>query len=458
MREWFNRNRARLRTWLEAIRSSYWFIPSVMALGAALLAMLAVSVDGALVGHPEFAGVFGKTQPQGARQLLSTIAGSMITVAGVAFSITIAAVAYVSQQFGPRIISQFMRDRGNQFTLGTFTATFLYCLLVLRTIESGPLPGDNFVPHVGIVIAILLAVASVGVLIFFTHHVPRSIHVANVVADFGRELLDRLEDVFPTRAGYSPPEGEESPALRVDSRIVAEAAGYVQHFDEDVVLGAARDADVVVRVRFRPGDFVHKGDVIALVDGQPETDDLHELVRGAFVLGKQRTVSQDPRFLVQELVEIAARALSTAFNDPFTAINCLDWLGSALLQLADRDAPSGRRYDDVGDLRVVWRPFRHEEFIDQVFDGLRPYFGGDPSAARHMMKVLAELSLHEPARVAYGAKLAEHVSALETECEAALRNPRDVEAVKRRGRGVVRILHSPESALELDEDWFDGSA
>jgi uncharacterized membrane protein len=142
-------------------------------------------------------------QPEGARTLLATVAGSMITVAGVTFSLTILAVSYATSHFGPRLLDNFMRDRGNQITLGTFLATFLYCLLVLRTVRSGSdifKPGANaalFVPHLSVLVAIALTLASVGVLIYFIHHIPESIHISNVLHRISRELSDKIEDLYP---------------------------------------------------------------------------------------------------------------------------------------------------------------------------------------------------------------------------------------------------------------------
>lgn len=130
--------RAHLSKYWEGLRSSYWFVPTLMMLAAIVLSFLTTAADAALgADWIENAGWFHPNTPEGARALLSAIGGSMITVAGVTFSITIAAVAYATSMLGPRLLNNFMRDVSNQITLGTFIATFLYCLLVLRTVHSG---------------------------------------------------------------------------------------------------------------------------------------------------------------------------------------------------------------------------------------------------------------------------------------------------------------------------------
>jgi uncharacterized membrane protein len=177
---------------LNTLRSKYWLVPALMALGAIALAISVVAIDRILGAHwIESVPWLYANEPTGARSLLSTIAGSMITVAGVTFSITIAALATTASTFGPRLISNFMQDRGNQVTLGTFISTFLFCVLVLRTVRTGEDEQAVFVPHLAIIIALLFALASLGVLIYFIHHIPESINISNVLARLGRDLHDQ---------------------------------------------------------------------------------------------------------------------------------------------------------------------------------------------------------------------------------------------------------------------------
>ena len=263
------------------VRSSYWFIPSLMTLAAGALSVLVVGLD-RQVGPEwiqEVSFLYGN-KPDGARAFLSTIAGSMIGVAGVTFSITIASVVYATGQYGPRLLTNFMDDRGNQVTLGTFIATFLYCLLILRTIRSadegtGPDVLAGFVPHIAILAALALTLASIGVFIYFIHHVPESIHVSNLVAGVGRNLRDRADTLFPERIGEAETTREAErdddattsvPPTFFDQarRVAADGAGYVKGVDSNVLLELATRHDLLLRVRHRPGDFVAEGDTLVL--------------------------------------------------------------------------------------------------------------------------------------------------------------------------------------------------
>jgi uncharacterized membrane protein len=192
---------ARLLSLWERVRSSYWFVPSLMLLASIGLAFLMLVIDDHVDSERlRETAWFHRHETSGARELLSTIAGSMITVAGVTFSITIVALTLASSQYGPRLMRSFMRDPGNQIVLGTFIATFMYCLLVLRTIRDAE--DDRFIPYLAITVAILLAVLSLGVLIYFIHHTAASIQVANLVARVGESLEKGIDKLYPQKAFF----------------------------------------------------------------------------------------------------------------------------------------------------------------------------------------------------------------------------------------------------------------
>lgn len=465
-----------LKTW-DAMRSSYWFIPSIMAVGAIALSFATTAVD-AIVGSAwvDEVGWLYANKPDGARALLSTIAGSMIGVAGVTFSITIAAVSYATSQFGPRLLTNFMRDQGNQITLGTFIATFLYCLLVLRTIRSpDEAPSGStaaidavagFVPHIAILCALIFALASIGVLIFFIHHIPESIHASNVVADVGRDLNRQIDTIFPQQIGYGVPEDREDVQEDLPEHFLEEAIairaggdGYVQYVNEKGLLSTATDHDLLLRIEYRPGDFVTERKALVLAwPGDSLDDGIEQKIRGAFAWGRQRTQGQDVLFLANELVEIASRALSPGTNDPFTAMTCMDWLSSALINLARRDIPDAYRYDEHRRLRVIAHPVSFEEFAEAVFPPMRPYVEADRNAAIRLMEVMGEVA-QECEQDERRAVILHHATDLKDGTDRALPHASDRDEVDHRFRIVARLLRDPDSHRMLSDKhhWLGGS-
>jgi uncharacterized membrane protein len=398
--------RIRLLALAEAIRGSYGFVPGLMAmagLAAGLgLVLLDARLGDAWLGRFEW---FYGSRPEGARAVLSTIASSTITVAGVVFSITLAAVTYASGQYGPRLLTNFQRDRGNQATLGTFVATFLYCLVVLRTIrsaeeasaETGGALREAFVPHLAVYGALALAVASIAVLVYFVHHVTDSIHINNVIARIGRRLID---DVRRLPAEGAPPQAK-APVFEDPLGVPSTETGYVEAVDMDALVALACRQGVVARLLVRPGDFVVAGQ--PLLETSPASAIDPEVIDGvnaAFALGRKRTPLQDLRFGVDELVEIAARALSPGVNDPFTAIACVDWLGAAVIEMAARQGECGVRVDGRGTVRLVFSPHVFDDFVAAAFGQVRPYAARDPNARAHTARTLEKVAdrTRDPAR------------------------------------------------------------
>jgi len=373
-----------VKTWLlkywDRLRSSFWFIPSLMACGAIALSFITVALDKTVTERWLQAHTWAYTGgAEGASLVLSTVAASMITIAGVVFSMTLVALSLASSQLGPRLLRNFMRDTANQVVLGTFVATFVYCLLVLRTVRRAD--EVAFVPHLSVTVGVLLALVGLGVLIYFIHHVSVSIQTNEAVARVGAELMEGIERLFPARdargnvAGV-PPGRLEQPAQfdGQPSAIESRSDGYLQIVDVEALTRIAADSGLVFRLEQRPGCYLIKGrPLMKAWPGNRVTDQLASRVNAAFVTGTQRTSAQDIEFAIYQLVEIAVRALSPGINDPFTANTCVDRLGSALCLLATRQTTTPNGVDDKGRLRVIVKAITFGELVDAAFDQIRQY-------------------------------------------------------------------------------------
>jgi uncharacterized membrane protein len=396
--------KSKVLDWWLYIRASYWFIPTLMAIGAMVAAVGMVHLDTRL-GDSWLDRVpwLYANQADGARALLSTVAGSMITVAGVTFSMTLLAVAHASSQIAPRLLTGFMRDRGNQFTLGTYIATFLYCLMVLRTVHAGA-EGEGvnsamFVPHLAILVAVALAVLSVLVLIYYIHHVPQSINVSNVIARVGDELVHGIECMYPRKLGDKSGEEGERKRLPGDFEAnsqyltVGEHDGYLRVLDVDSIMELTVENDLVVELYRRPGDFAVAGRPLMRVwPANRVSDETRQALYGIFSWGNERTREQDVMYSVEQLMEVLGKALSPGINDQYTAILCIDQFERALATLRCTYEPQSHRFDDNGNLRVVAHPVTHQEFIAELFGPLCNYVRDDWIARRHVVKMIDHLS------------------------------------------------------------------
>lgn len=439
----------RLRHLWATLRSSYWFVPSLMTVAAGVLAVGTVLLDRSIdrEAAEDFSWVFSGG-PDGARAVLEVIASSVMTTAGIIFSVTIAALSLASSQLGPRILQNFMRDTGNQVVLGTFIGTYVFCLLVLRTIRGEDF-GD-FVPPISVTVGLLLALASLGVLIYFIHHVAISIQAPTVVAQVGAELATHVERTFRGDRGLDrlprPPSLPAELEAR-GARVAAPRSGYVQALDETRLVELAREHGLLLVIERRPGHFVGAGAPLALA-WPPERcgPAVARKVRRMFVVGDRRTPEQDVEFAADQLVEMAVRALSPSLNDPFTAVSCLDWLGAALCRAARGQSPGPLRCDGQGEPRLVFRsPLTFAALADRAFHQIRQNGAGKPAVAIRMLETIETVG-----RCSGGGRdtlgvLLEHAAQVHRAAAAEISDPRDLRDVGERYARVLALAGEPVS-------------
>jgi uncharacterized membrane protein len=345
--------------WLRLIinlRSSFWFVPSLIVAISIGMAIAMVEVDSAesdlwLARWPRLFGAGA----DGARQMLSTLAGSMMSIMGITFSMTLVALALASGQYTSRILRTFMRSRVTQATLGVFAGVFVYCLIVLKTIRGGDDAG--FVPGLAVFFGFVLALVGVGVLIYFIHHIATSIQATTIVSAIAHETIAAVDHMFPREQGQAADEDEAQVLRSLEEMpwqtVSAEANGYIQSVDGEALLRLAQDERTIVRMERGIGEFVVRDTALAsLALENPADPEMQAALRACFSISRNRTVDQDPAFGIRQIVDIALKALSPGSNDTSTAVICLDYLTAILARLASREFPRLRRYSG-DELRVV---------------------------------------------------------------------------------------------------------
>ncbi|RRJ83383.1 DUF2254 domain-containing protein [Aestuariirhabdus litorea] len=378
----------------DRLNTSFWFIPLLMSslsIGFAWVTLaLEEPVTSWMADHLQWRF---SAEAEGVSAVLQVVASSMITMAGVVFSMTLVALSLASSQLGPRLLRNFMSDTPTQLVLGTFISTFLYCLVVLRAVRRSE--ELAFVPHLSVMVGVLLAVASVGVFIYFIHHVSVSIQANEVAGRIGRELIESADQLFPAGEGGEGPEPDaellESMG-RESAPFYAQADGYLQFVDVAALIALARQEDLVFRLEVQPGRYVIAGTPLLRVwPPNRLTRALVEPLQGCFVQGRQRTRAQDIEHGVEQLVEVALRALSPSLNDPFTAMTCIDHLGAALSRLAAGELPSPYRYDDQQRLRLIAPADNFVAIASAAFAPIRQHSGGSAAVNLHLLDTLAQI-------------------------------------------------------------------
>ena len=382
-----------LKTLLIELRSSLWFLPTLIVLGSGVLAVAFIELDSRLSFKllTNFPRLFG-AGAEGSRGMLSSIAGSMITVASVTFSITIVALSQASSQYSSRILRNFMRDRGNQAVLGVFLGVFTYCLFVLRAIRGGD--EGQFIPSLSVFGALVLALVAIGFLIFFIHHVASLLQASNVIAAAAHETVQTIDRLFPESLrddGSEPAAGPESNNLPEQERqiiIPAPKTGYIQSHDEEAFFDLACSSQSVFRMHVGIGEFAAFDSPLVSVYSSSFMDEkLVKNIQATYSINSLRTIEQDAGFGIRQIVDIALKALSPGVNDTTTAITCIDYLTAINLRLANRRIAHARVFED-GRLRVIVKGPSFERFVGESFDEIRANARGNATVILHLLHSL----------------------------------------------------------------------
>jgi uncharacterized membrane protein len=431
----------RRRVLWDYLAGALWVLPTISVLvflaAGALLSRVSISDHSPLA----FQG-----SADDARNVLIVVSTTMITVTGLVFALTIVALQIASGQYSPRLLRNFMRDRGTQVVLSVFVGAFAYSTAGLYTVGVQRAGEQAFVPRLAVSGSLALALVSVGVLIYFIHHLAHSIQIDSIMSQIQRETREVIDDVYPhDAAGDLDPE-ERCPDPPPQAVVVpAATSGYLQAIQPAPLVEAATRHDLVVRLARRVGDHVVDGTPIAwawprALDQPPPTPALlAEAVGDAVQVGFERTMVQDVLFGLRRLVDIANRALSPAVNDPYTAIQAVHHLSVLLCVLARRRLGDWLCHDRQGILRVAVPLPDFAEYLRRSTAQIRRFGAAEPPLTRSLIQLLRDVGTSTSSEERRAA-CAHHLWLVLEDAKRETAQPDDLQAVVEDGATALSAL------------------
>jgi uncharacterized membrane protein len=374
------------------MKVSLWFMPLIMSISAILLSWVLGRVDTLI---PDETIVNSKFILSGTatemRNIMIGFAGTILATTGIVFSLLTLPLSTVAAQYGSRLLRIFRSDRTTQMVLGTFFGTFCYCLFTALSIPPIDRPGQDL-PQVTVSFGLYLSVATFASLIVLIHHMSTMLQAPNIVAAAGAELLDAVKMEKPGSPSETPLTKESSTTglLTEDAYLLGvDAPGYIQYIDPVIILNLAREKDLVIRMLCQPGQFVGRGEVVTHVWPAAKVDArLSKKLKRAVLTGNERTPTQDLEYAINQLVEVAVRAMSPAINDPFTANTCLDYLADGLARYFQYEEIDPNFYDEDGKLRLIFEPPSTTALLRASFDMLRHAACDNVYVLLHMLHMM----------------------------------------------------------------------
>lgn len=377
---------ARVKSVMAALTGSFWFVPLLMALVGLGLGNLFVFIDSLdALSYLREQAFYPRFGPEGARAVLTTIAGGMMTMASLVFSLTFVGLTQLSGQLGPRVLMMFMEDRATQLVLGAFVGVFLFALVVLGEVSE---LDDGFVPELAVAAAIVIATGAFGLVIYFVHHMALAIQADVIAADLGNRFAKAIGRVTE-KAGQSDIALANRHLADFEGfsgvPVPAPSSGYIRHIAYDQLLHILRDKGLRIVIDLRVDDYVGEAMPMAHVEGP--APDIKALVK-CFTLGARRDVLQEATYEARALIDIALRALSPGINDPNTAVAAIDHMSGALLPLVRSDGVPRVLFTTDGRAALKRPDLGLSHYLDLIVPALLPAMRTDTLATERLIELL----------------------------------------------------------------------
>ncbi len=421
------------------MRATLWFWPAVAAASSLLLTMLLLHVRPA--PGETWARWAWPSGTESATALLQAVAGSIMTATTLIFSLTVVALQLASQQFSPRLLREFARDRVTQVVLAVLVSTFVVAVTGLRGMDP-----DDPLPVLVPVLVLLLGIVSAGALLAFVGHIVKSLRVDTMMVSVRQEALATIEATYPEHDDRSKEPDADQPAGPGGVLLLSSRSGFVKAVHPHVLVRAAQQHGVLIRLGVRPGDHVAVGSPVAEVgpcDGPGRVDrtGLTEAVEAALEVGFERTLEQDAALGLRQLTDIAVKAISPGINDPITAAHAVGYCADLLVRLQGRKLGPQQHDDEDGVARAITPDRDHRYYLDLVCAPVRRYGRSEPLVLTALLRMLRDCAAN--AREDEQRHEIRHQAALVLETM-------DPDMVDYDARAVTDLAHRVELALAGD--------
>lgn len=370
------------------LRGSAWPIPT-----AAIPIAIAVKIAcRALDKRTSWTGLAYSTAEASA--LLAAITPAALTLVALILSMLLLAVQLASSQLSPRLISGMLARGPVKACLFIMVFTYIFCAAI-----AGRVPEQ--VSQLSVVVAIASTILSVAAGLFLVDYFAselRPVRMLARTADTGRSVIEHVYPLFmPGGATVEPSEARDPPSLPDSSETVTRSgrSGVLLAVNVKGLASLARRVGGAIEIVPQVGDFVARNDPLFHVypglKGVPVTR-FAELV----IVGNERTYEQDPAFAFRVLVDVAAKALSAAINDPTTAVLAIDQIHHLLRQVGRRRLDTGELRDPDGTLRILCRTPDWDDFVHLAVTEIRQYGSGSIQVARRLRAMLDNLIASVP--------------------------------------------------------------
>ncbi len=387
------------KRWID-LRDSFLFLPAIYSVISIFSVVFSILLDEWIVSNWKDAlPGFLLTGSSVAQTLYGSLVTSILTMTTISFSTIMVVLTTYTTQFSPRTLQDFMKSRITQHVLGVFSFGFIFSLLQLFLLGK-----DSGSGLISPFLTVFVSVVCLAFFIIFIHHSSRFIKVNNLIGTIRKSTSALITRTFSQKNydSYTDWNKEDIEKRKsTDKGIIATGkSGYVQSVHYASLIQWAENNELLMETAFSMGEYIQKGmPLFYYWSTSDQEDSNYEEARNFVAIGNERVDIQDIEFSLQKLVEIAVRAISPSLNDPHTATNCINRIGSLLIELADVYEPIRYYPDEEGSLRLIAEPVPFREYLYKCFYQIRIYGNHDVSVMNSVMEVLYKLAFIQKEKV-----------------------------------------------------------
>ncbi|MCP5242369.1 MAG: DUF2254 domain-containing protein [Burkholderiales bacterium] len=440
-----------LKLFWEKLLITIWFVPAIIATGLVMTAIGLLSLDRYVDVHNWPGADVLQIGTSGTRQLLAVTASAIISVTGVVFSISVVALTLAANQFGSKILYNFLRDTKTKIVLGLLVGSFLYGLALLSFIDTHATSSQQ-IPIISVAVNLLLTVLSIIGLIYFIHYISTTIQADQIISLIGEELNEAIEESLldldeQCMTDFLKQRWDIAVHAMPSETVLAAGSGYVEFVDVDKLNKIAESENQHLELLLRPGDFViEHSPILRIYYDEEISEACNDKLRLCISLGRKRTPFSDIEFAIMQLLQIALRALSPGINDSLTAIACIDWLSASLGRMANKNFPPEYLEDSNGVVRVKKRGFCFTDAVDTMFHPLRQNVTTNEMVMIHLLETISRI-LQVSRKSQYSDALFNHAELIIKSSKEHFRNSSDAEEIAKRFEKCQAIYKNTKTGL-----------
>ncbi|MGG1684765.1 DUF2254 domain-containing protein [Pseudalkalibacillus sp. NRS-1564] len=370
------------------LRNSFWFLPVVYGTISIVVVALSTWID--IMYIAQLDGTIPKlflATEKIAQALYAPLITAILTMTTISFSSIMVVLTTYSSQFSPRVLQDFISDRFTQHVLGVFVAGFIFALvnMLLLTGKDGRI-------ILSPLLTVILAIACLLFFVLFIHHSATFVQVNNLIEKITRRSLYLVESKSELHEGETFEKWDrwEEEELKEEAGIpiYSEKMGYIQRIPYAKLVNLATKYESVLRLDADVGNYVQNGSRIATIWAKDASSVSSSDILNIIAIGTERINDQDLEFSIQKLVDIALRAISPSVNDPHTAVNCTNRIGTILAKIGNTYEPKEAFFDDKRNLRVLTTPKPFFQYLYKAFYQIRHYGKDDVSMLNGILDAL----------------------------------------------------------------------